>query len=263
MQEIVFTDLDGTLLDKETYSFEDATPALKLLKKEEIPLVICTSKTRKEIEYYRKKLGNKHPFISENGGGVFIPKGYFDFEFDYDKESKKYFIVELGTSYENLLRIVREIKGAEIKIRNFNSMSLEEISKDSGLSLEKAKLAKNREYDEPFEIPNKKDKKKIMKIIEKNNLNCLKGGRYYHLMGDNDKGKAVKILKKLFERKFKKMRTYGFGDSKNDFDMLDVVDEPYLVQKKSGEYASERYKKIKGIGPKGWNKKILEIIKKE
>jgi len=74
---IIFTDLDGILLDYSTYSFEQAKPALQLVAQSDIPLVICSSKTRKEIEYYRKKLDNNHPFISENGGGIFIPKGYF------------------------------------------------------------------------------------------------------------------------------------------------------------------------------------------
>jgi HAD superfamily hydrolase (TIGR01484 family) len=77
---IIFTDLDGTLLDYSTYSFEPALPALQLLKERDIPFIICSSKTKKEIEYYRKKIGNNHPFISENGGGIFIPKGYFMFE---------------------------------------------------------------------------------------------------------------------------------------------------------------------------------------
>jgi mannosyl-3-phosphoglycerate phosphatase len=76
---IIFTDLDGTLLDYSTYSFEKALPALQLLKEKDIPLIICSSKTKKEIEYYRKKLDNHHSFISENGGGIFIPKGYFGF----------------------------------------------------------------------------------------------------------------------------------------------------------------------------------------
>jgi mannosyl-3-phosphoglycerate phosphatase len=77
-QIIVFTDLDGTLLDYRNYSFEKALPALELIKQKNIPLVICSSKTRSEIEYYRKKLSNDHPFISENGGGIFIPKDYFE-----------------------------------------------------------------------------------------------------------------------------------------------------------------------------------------
>jgi len=77
---IICTDLDGTLLDYSNYSFEKALPALQLLKDRDVPLVICSSKTKKEIEYYRKKLDNHHPFVSENGGGIFIPKNYSKFK---------------------------------------------------------------------------------------------------------------------------------------------------------------------------------------
>jgi mannosyl-3-phosphoglycerate phosphatase len=65
---LIFTDLDGTLLDS-SYSFNDALPALDLIRERAIPLIICSSKTRAEIEHYRKRLDNRHPFISENGGG--------------------------------------------------------------------------------------------------------------------------------------------------------------------------------------------------
>ena len=74
---IIFTDLDGTLLDHKTYSFENAFEALQAIKEKNIPLIICSSKTRSEIEYYREKLSNNHPFVSENGGGIFLPEGYF------------------------------------------------------------------------------------------------------------------------------------------------------------------------------------------
>ncbi len=86
---IIFTDLDGTLLDYSTYSFDAALPALKVLKEKNIPLVICSSKTKTEIEYYRKKLDNYRPFISENGGGIFIPKNYFKFKIQNSKLKKK------------------------------------------------------------------------------------------------------------------------------------------------------------------------------
>lgn len=261
MQKIIFTDLDGTLLDHNTYSFKKAVPALRLIKKKKIPLIICTSKTKAEIEYYKKKLKNKDPFIVENGGAIFIPKNYFDFKFKYNKKDKKYHIIELGTDYKKLLKIIKKIKDKGIKINNFKNMSLKELSKDTKLPLTKTKLAKNRNYDEPFKILNKKDKSKVMKIIKQNKLKCVKGGRYYHLIGNNDKGKAVNILKKLFKKQFKNTKTYAFGDSKNDFDMLNVVDEPYLVKKPDKKYASEKYKKAKGIGPNGWNKTILKIIK--
>ena len=73
---VLFSDLDGTLLDHETYSFQDASEALELIKTKGIPLVLCTSKTREEIQHYRNLLDNRYPFISENGGGIFIPKNY-------------------------------------------------------------------------------------------------------------------------------------------------------------------------------------------
>jgi predicted mannosyl-3-phosphoglycerate phosphatase (HAD superfamily) len=68
--DVVFSDMDGTLLEHSTYSFAEAQPALDLLKSRGIPLDVCTSKTRSEVEFWRRLLGNKHPFIVENGGAA-------------------------------------------------------------------------------------------------------------------------------------------------------------------------------------------------
>lgn len=259
MQKIIFTDLDGTLLDK-NYSFKKAIPALKLLKKEKIPLIICTSKTRAEIEYYGNKLKNNKPFISENGGAIFIPKSYFNFKFKYDKKDNKYHIIKLGTEYKKLVNVLKKNIKKKYKIIGFNDMSVKEVAKDSGLSLNQAKLAKKREFDEAFKILDKKDEKKIFKIIKKHNLNYTIGGRYYHIMGKSDKGRAVRILSNLFRRKFGKIQTISIGDSENDFEMLDKTDISYLVQRPDWGYSSEKYKKGKGIGPVGWNNAIKEVL---
>src|SRR5713226_6564538 len=77
-RHLIFTDLDGTLLDARTYSWAGAEPALAEIERRRIPLVLVTSKTRAEVEPLRRKLGHAHPFITENGGGVFIPDGYFN-----------------------------------------------------------------------------------------------------------------------------------------------------------------------------------------
>ena len=73
MQTIIFTDLDETLLNQD-YSFSEAERALEIIRDKEVPLIICSSKTRAEIEVYQAKLRIDWPFISENGGGIFIPK---------------------------------------------------------------------------------------------------------------------------------------------------------------------------------------------
>jgi len=76
---IVFSDLDGTLLDHETYQFDAAQPALDLLKQHGIPLILNSSKTRAEITAIRDQLQNTAPFIIENGAAVIIPPGWFGF----------------------------------------------------------------------------------------------------------------------------------------------------------------------------------------
>ena len=98
---LVITDLDGTLLDSETYSFDEALPAIRHIQTHNIPLILCSSKTRAEIETYRKQLDNGHPFISENGGGIFIPHGYFAAPVT-GEEIDGYQVIVLGTPYQEV-----------------------------------------------------------------------------------------------------------------------------------------------------------------
>jgi len=259
-KRVIFTDLDGTLLDHKTYSYNKAKKSLNLIKKNKVPLIFCTSKTRTEIEYYRKKINNKDPFILENGGAIFIPKNYFDFKFNYNKQNKKYFIIEFGTDVKKLNKVLNKIK-KEIKIKSFMDMSTKEIAKDSDLTIKKAKLAKNREYDIPFKLMDKNKEKLLIKLTKKNKLNYTKGDRYYHFMGDNNKGKAVKKLIHIYKKQFKKIVTYGFGDSKNDFEMLKEVNNGFLVKRFNNKYISNKYKKANGVGPVGFNKEVLRILK--
>ncbi|RLI88968.1 MAG: hypothetical protein DRO62_02685 [Candidatus Altiarchaeales archaeon] len=138
---VVFTDIDGTIVD-ENYSYKGALPALKLLKRKKIPLVFCTSKTRAEIEVYRDELGIKDPFISENGGAIFIPVGIFGKTVS-EKITNGYEVIELGVPYGKLREILKRVSNLTgCKITGFGDMSVEEISKDSGISLKDAELAK-------------------------------------------------------------------------------------------------------------------------
>src|SRR5207253_11339070 len=75
LRVVLFTDLDGTLLDAATYRYDAARPALDRLRECRIPLIICTSKTRAEVDYLRRELDNRDPFIVENAGARYIPDG--------------------------------------------------------------------------------------------------------------------------------------------------------------------------------------------
>jgi mannosyl-3-phosphoglycerate phosphatase len=103
---VFITDLDGTLLDA-NYSYEAAQSALKLLRDLGIPLVLCTSKTRAEVEFFRLWLNNQHPFIVENGGALYIPEAYFPMSIDAAVHRDGYAVIEFGAPYGELVRGLR------------------------------------------------------------------------------------------------------------------------------------------------------------
>lgn len=267
---IIFTDLDGTLLDYSTYSFDAALPALQLIKERNIPLVICSSKTRKEIEYYRIKLSNRHPFISENGGGIFIPKGYFKSGVQGTGvnafDDKNYQVIRLGAQYSDLRKVIEELQKEGYLIAGFGDMSAGEIRDLTNMTFEEAEMAKERDFDEPFIFQgNNEETQKILNSIKAKGFNYTQG-RFFHILGDSDKGKAVSILIELYKRELGDVLTVAIGDSPNDIPMLEKVACPVIVQKPDGNYNKitiPNLTKASGIGPNGWNKAVLTCIKKD
>lgn len=265
---VFFTDLDGTLLDYATYSFEKALPALKLLRSDGLPLIICSSKTKAEIEHYRKKLANRHPFVSENGGGIFIPKDCFDFDIrdvhPEVTEEPDYTVIRLGARYSDLREAVGSLMAEGFDLWGFGDMSAGEVAEISGLTVFEAELSKKRDFDEPFLFQgNEEDEKKLVEAITRKGFNCTKG-RFFHILGESNKGTAVSVLSDLYRRQLGDIITIALGDRPNDFPMLQKVDLPVLVQKPDGNYAEDLdvpgLIRAGGIGPEGWNKAVLDIL---
>jgi len=233
---VVFADLDGTFLD-DNYGCQDTKPIVSQLAALGGSIVFCSSKTRGEIEFYRKAVGINEPFIAENGAAIFIPKGCFPFSYACTKTAR-YNIIRLSTSYATLREKLAKIKRkTATKIVGFGDMTLEELAHDAGLTLKLAKLAKKREHDEPFRIV-KGNKTSILNAIRNEGLHCTEGGRYFHLTGNTDKGKAVAILNNLYCQMFRKVDSFGIGDGPNDLPMLKVVNKPFFIKKKAGVNSS-------------------------
>lgn len=267
---VVFTDLDGTLLDHSTYSFEAAREALDELRARSIPLVIVSSKTRAEIEPLRSRLRNEHPFIVENGGAVVIPSAYFPFQLATATAHDPYVLVELGTSYSVLRRALKEIeKELGVELRGYGDMSLDEVVRRTGLSRPEAELAMQRHYDEPFVVEDERcPLGALTQAIAARGLRWTKGDRFHHVMGIQDKGEAVRYLIECYRRRAAHHRdrliTVGIGNSLNDLPMLKAVERPILVQQPDGLY--EPAIELPGLilapgpGPIGWNRALLSLL---
>lgn len=265
MKPVIFTDLDGTLLDLETYTYDLALPSIEYLRSQEIPIVFCSVKTRAEQEVYRKELQIEDPFIVENGGAVFIPRGYFRFHFDYHKAEDGYLVIELGIPYHQIREVLAQIRDdTGVNFRGFGDMSTEEVASLTSLDLEAAQRAKAREYDETVNLEaTAEELDRFFDAIKKTGLNYTSGSRYHDVTGPNDKGKATRILIELFNRKSGPIKTIAIGDSPNDLPLLLAVDIPVLVQKPGGTWEEidiPHLHRVEGIGPQGWARAIEEII---
>jgi mannosyl-3-phosphoglycerate phosphatase len=269
---LIFTDLDGTLLDADSYSFEPALPSLEKIRKRGIPLILCSSKTREEIEVYQGRLRIDDPFVTENGGAIYIPRGYFCRVPRQSKKKGDYLVMELGTPYQKIREIFTEVfDKLRLKAVGFGDLKAEEISSLLNLNQNEAKLSKRREYDEPFyfleEIGEKAVKSALMEF-EKKGLTLTTGGKLYHITGKNDKGRAVGVLIHMFKDNWEgEITTIGLGDSTNDLTLLEAVDIPVLVKRKDNSYEKSILDKLKvhkapGVGPYGWNQAVLNLIDK-
>ena len=262
--KIIVTDLDGTLLDKDTYSLSNASLLLQELRTRRIPVIFCTSKTRAEVEFYREKLGNKHPFIVENGGALYVPSGYFPFPMRPTRFDNGYAIFELGACYRQLVKtLMVSAQQSECLVTGFHSMSAKEISSLCDLPIRLAELAKSREYDEPFLIHDNSKSGALLKRIECLGRHWTRGGRLYHIHGGHNKGMAVKILRHLYRETYSLVTIIALGDSWNDRSLLEVADFPMLVRSGPDSEllaAALNVPLAANPGSSAWNQAIIELL---
>lgn len=262
IEQIIFTDLDGTLLNHHDYSFEEAREAIDYIKKSSIPLIIVTSKTFSEVRVLQEKLGIRHPFIVENGAGIFIPPD--SVLTSPIPPQDKYIKISKSQSYLEVRIFFKHIK-KQFPLKGFGDMSVEEVMELTGLSEESAKHSMRRNFTEPFILDASVNLKLLQDEAKKEDLEIVKGGRFYHIISQGqDKAKAMKRLTHLYEEYFdKKLKMIALGDSENDFSMLQAADVGILIPLPNGEFANidtTNIIKAKYPGPKGWNEALMEML---
>lgn len=262
---VIFTDLDGTLLDHHTYSYAPAIPALLRLKETETPLIMVSSKTRVEIEALRVELENHDPFIPENGGAIFIPA-------DYDLAVPKDAFEIDGYSVVLLGRRAAEIAGAfdrlaaRLTVRALSRLSIKEVVELTGLTPAQARAAKNREFGEVFILDDPEVKESdLAEEVRALGLRLTRGGRFWHLLGENDKGRAVSILSSMFRRKYPGIITAACGDAPNDAPMLAAVNRAFLIARPDRSHQALTLPNVVKVplpGPSGFNQAVLSLLEK-
>lgn len=249
---MVFTDLDGTLLDHDSYSFEAALPALEALAAARIPVVPVTSKTLAELEPLMAALSLSGAAIAENGAVIKLADGRID----------------RATTRQEIMAVVAALPD-EVRraMRCFSDMSVADIAAATGLSPDAAALAAQREASEPFlwrgaTTPEDAGLRSLDTAVEEAGFCLTQGGRFHHIIPPRDKADAIALL--LAEQNPRPV-VWALGDGPNDIAMLLAADRgalianPHIDTQKHLPPDHNLYISAK-TGPQGWRDAIATFL---
>ena len=271
---IVFTDLDGTFLDHNSYTYEAALPTLDFIRNEKIPLIFTSSKTAIEIEELCTETKLFHPYIAENGGLLSVPENYFS---AFNTSQQRYQKILIGTSRAKIDAVLQNLS-ENYSFTAFSEMNNDELVKATGLKPQQANAANTRDCSEPIQWLDREERlESFSNELAVFNLRLIRGGRFHHIMGKHDKASTMsRLIQQFAQHRNKKIISIALGDSPNDYEMLNTADYGILIPNPNApKQCLEDVKNCKSknldkphnllyasySGPKGWNEKLQELFR--
>ncbi len=257
---MIFTDLDSTLLDHHTYSFDQALPALEKIRQLAIPLIINSSKTYAEIKDLRQQMRDNWAFCVENGAAVFLPQSNIS---GYGNSMEQ---VILGTPQKVILSVLHGLCVQHgFCFKGFSNYSIAELMQETGLSESQAEKAKQRLASEPIKWLDSPENLLVFEqLLKERDLQLVQGGRFMHVMGQNDKGQAMNWVVNRFNSQ-QTIHTIALGDSQNDYNMLEQADYSVVIRKLDGRHlqlnkSASRVIYTQNPAPLGWQEAIEQLF---
>jgi len=246
---IIFTDLDGCLLNKHDYDWSAAAGTLETLRQRQIPVVMNSSKTVPEMTQLAEELGlSGQTFISENGSVI---------RWRPDETEI------IGVARVEILAVLRDLK-THFRFRSFADLGLDGVVHETQLPVEKAQQALDRQGTEPLLWDDTDERRfEFERILHSHNITLTKGGRFWHAAGATTKGKAMQIVAGRLGSIDQKTLTAGIGDSPIDQSMLDAADVPIGIRTPAGLNVTVPLPR--GIiatqqGAAGWAEAVTELL---
>ena len=220
---LIFTDLDGSILHRDTFKFDQIKDYIKKLINLGIHIIPNSSKTESEIIEFNNDLGENLAYISENGSvinNLNLLNSNFPNKIILSREREELVKIFKNNVSENL----------QSKCKFISSLNKKDQINILGLSEIKLKNALKRKYTEPFLFDGSKNEKKdLAKILKENSLTIQEGGRVINLCDNVNKVKSMNRILKIYKKIERNIKVIAVGDNYNDLDMLKNSDLPCLV----------------------------------
>jgi mannosyl-3-phosphoglycerate phosphatase len=252
----VYSNVDGVLRNPTAPAFSSAAGVLNELWRNDAALVFCSSKTRAELEFVQQKLDIAHPFICENGGAVIIPNDYFHFDLPNARSIAGRQAIEFGRTYDDVADVLhRTADRLGLQVVGFRDMSIEEVAKACQLPLLQARLAKLREYEEPFRLikATSSARSRLFRALDAASLRGTPGALFDRVGAPVEMAVGVNLLNHLYRREHADLTTIGVVQTKPDDGLLRLVDHSILVVDADADEEA--------IGVLDWAEAIIDSVK--
>lgn len=247
---IVFSDLDGTLLDHDTYAWDAARPALARLAALDVPVILSSSKTASEITVLQEAMGLQGlPAIVENGAGVI----------GLDRDNPD------TADYQRIRAALSEVP-ADLAggFTGFGDLTDAEVAQMTGLRPEEAARARRRQFSEPgIWRGSPRARQQFLAVLAEHGVHAREGGRFLTLSFGRTKASGMRQVIDFYGAG----ETIALGDAPNDIEMLEAAGHGVIIANPhraplpplKGESAGRIHRTV-ASGPVGWNRAVVDLL---
>ncbi|MDG1065027.1 MAG: HAD-IIB family hydrolase [Luminiphilus sp.] len=272
-QAVIYTDLDGTLLDHHTYELGVAGPVLSEVLARGIPVIPVTSKTHAEVQLLCQNLKLNGPFVVENGAAIWVPKTWGLLRPTGSASASGYWCHVLGKSRGYIRGLMAGLGGEwSSRFHALSDMSSRQVCAVTGLDEPSARRAQARHYSETLLwLGSAVDRIVFAQAVAELGLQVVQGGRFLHVLAGGGKGTAMRWLHEhICSDLHPDAISIAAGDAHNDLQLLEAADHALVVRSPLHEppkpHNHPRLYLSTEEGPAGWAEgiqSIFEIIDKE
>jgi len=169
----------------------------------DFPCIWLTGLTRAQLDEPRRRLGHNDPFIGESGCGVYLPEDYFHLKSSDTIRLGRFTCIPIATPQPAAAEALEDLsRDLGISVVSLRSLSLRELSQNTGLPASEAERIRMRDFDELFFFAGapESDISKFAGEAKLRELTLQNLGSFWSLSCGANIAKGIRELGALYDR---------------------------------------------------------------